>query len=140
MDRARVKSLVESILRREKESSKLLFAPQDVVSAPYCSLDLETYGLLKQKIEGTRYAQPISEMVRLAKQSLSEPQIAEAIALVTRKRSRGNTRYFRCRIGRGELETLNVMSASMNTKPARVLEAVMFLMLRLEPESSQSNS
>lgn len=140
MDRARIKTLVESILRREKESSKLLLSPQDVVSAPYCSLDLETYGLLRQRIEGTRIAQSISDMVRVAKRSLSEPQLAEAITLVTRKRSRGNTKYFRCRIGRGELEILNVMSASMKTKPARILEAVMFLMVRIEPEASHSNS
>jgi hypothetical protein len=132
-----MKSLIDDILSREQDASKDLLTSLDVVQAPCCSLDLETHCLLMKRLKEVSRAQTITKMVRLAKLSISEAQLLAAITLVTRKRSRGNFKYFRSRIGRGEMEILNAISSSMGTKTVRVLEAVLFLLCRLDPEVSR---
>lgn len=44
---------------------------------------------------------------------------------------------FHSLIGRGEMEILNAISTSAGTKPVRVLEAVQFLLCRLDSEVSR---
>lgn len=103
---------------------------------PQCAVDLETYNLLVTRTGGSGYGTVITTAIRKTQPILTAEQIGQVIAAVKIKRSGGQFKNVRTKIGKSELEWVNEMASGIQTKPGRVLEAILFLYLRAEGEET----
>lgn len=102
------------------------------VSAPSCYLDTQTHELLVRRLAMGGYAVLLTTAVNSLHEILSKDHLRHAAAAVKLRRSGGNQKNIHAKIGEKELAWVDKQARLLDVKPARVLEAVLFLYARLE--------
>lgn len=138
MNQERVQSAIANLLQRLKiqygdDPESLV-----MVGAPICSLDQESYDLLRLRTGGTGYPRFFNQAVQSIKPIISIDQLTQVIAAVKKNRSHYRSKTVHTRMGKPECKWIEDMAQSMQVKPARVMEAIVFLYLRAEEPASAS--
>lgn len=132
MHQEQIQAAIARVLLQATQEPGAEFYLMEKVRAPYCSLDLESYRLLHARSKGSSYPELFTDAVRMAISSVTDSQLSQSIQVVQKKRSRGQGKIVRPKIGKSELDWVEGRAKVIDAKPARVLEAVLFLFLRIE--------
>ena len=100
------------------------------VRTPDCIIDTESYELLVRRSRSARYPDIFTDAVRSLRPLLTPDQLRQVALAVKAKRSKGRHKCVHSRIEKGEFGWVLEMANLMETKPARVLESILFLYLR----------
>ena len=138
MNQERVQSAIANLLQRLKIQYGDDLESLVMVGAPICSLDQESYDLLRLRTGGTGYPRFFNQAVQAIKPIISIDQLTQVIAAVKKNRSHYRSKTVHTRMGKPECKWIEDMAQSMQVKPARVMEAIVFLYLRAEEPASAS--
>lgn len=138
MNRGNLKAAIDQVLLALNEERGGDPENWEEVPTPECLLDMETYALLVKRTGQTRYPELFTQAVRSMKSILTPDQLRQIALAVKSKRSRRRHKTVHSRIEKGEFGWVVNMAQEMGTKPARILESVLFIYLRAEVlESAQ---
>ncbi len=100
--------------------------------SPICVLDMESYDLLVTRTGGVGYSTFFTRAIRTIKPIVTTDHLSQVIDGVKKSRSGSRYKNVRAKVGKPELQWVTEMATTMHMKPARVMEAVVFLYLRME--------
>ena len=132
------KAAIDRILRRMSLETSDGPGRWELVQAPICSLDMESYELLVKRTGRKGYSEFFTRAVRSIKPIVSIDQLTPVIAAVKKNRSNYRNKTVHTRIAKPESKWIEEMAVAMQVKPARILEAVVFLYLRTEDQGQDS--
>jgi len=128
------KAAIERILQRMSLETGDGPESWEMVPAPICALDRESYDLLVKRTGGTGYSEILTRAVQSLKSVVSFDQLNQAIAGVKKNRSNYRTKTVHTKIGKLEAKWIEDTAMVMEVKACRVLEAIVFLYLRAESD------
>jgi len=134
MNQARRKTAINLLLYRIQMEIGTDPESRVVVSSPRCSIDEESYDLLVARTGGAGYQRLFTQAVQAIRTIVSIEQLPQVIAAVKKNRSGYRSKTVHTRMGKIEYKWIEEMALAMQVKPARVMEAVIFLYLRAEDQ------
>jgi hypothetical protein len=132
MQRGDLKAAIDQVLLALNEERGGDPENWEEVPTPECLLDMETYELLVKRTGQTRYPELFTQAVRSMKSLLTPEQLRQIALAVKSKRSRRRHKTVHSRIEKGEFGWVIDTAREMGTKPARILESVLFIYLRAD--------
>jgi len=129
------KAAIDRILRRMSLETSDGPGSWELVQAPICSLDMESYELLVKRTGRKGYSEFFTRAVQSLKPLVSSGQLTQVIGAVKKNRSNYRNKTVHTRIGKIEAKWIADTAKVMDVMPSRVLEAVVFLYLRAEGEA-----
>ena len=136
MNQERVQSAIANLLQRLKNQYGDDPESLVMVGAPICSLDQESYDLLRLRTGGTGYPRFFNRAVHAIKPIIAIDQLTQVIAAVKKNRSHYRSKTVHTRMGKLECKWVEDMAKTMQVKPSRIMEAALFLYLRSEDQGS----
>ena len=136
MNQERIHSAIANLLQRLKNQYGDDPESLVMVGAPICSLDQESYDLLRLRTGGTGYPRFFNQAVHAIKPIIAIDQLTQVIAAVKKNRSHYRSKTVHTRMGKPECKWIEEMAKTMQVKPSRIMEAVVFLYLRSEDQES----
>jgi hypothetical protein len=130
MEQDRYKDAVAQLLLRFMEENGDDYQSRGQINTPVFTMDMESYKLMVERTGGTGYPRLLTDTIRALKTVVSTEQLNHVITLVKARRSGSNHKPIHTKVGKPEWDWVEQMARSMNCKPIRVLEAVLFLYLR----------
>ena len=134
MNQENVHSAIAILLQRLKQEYGDDAGSRVLVAAPNCSLDRESYELLLARTGGRGYGDLYNRAVQAVKPIVTKGQFTQVIAAVKEGRSNYRSKAVHTRMGKAECKWVEDMAKAMQVKPARIMEAVIFLYLRSEDQ------
>ncbi len=134
MNHERVNLAIANLLQRLKQEYGEESGSRVLVPAPNCSLDSESYELLLARTGGWGYSRVFNSAVQAVKPIVSKGQFTQVFAAVKKGRSNYRSKAVRTRMGKAERKWIEETAKSMQVKPSRIMEAVLFLYLRSEEQ------
>lgn len=128
------KAAIERILQRMSLETGDGPGAWDLVQAPICYLDMESYELLVKRTGRMGYSEFFTHAVQSLKPVVSFGQLTQVIAAVKKNRSNYRNKTVHTKMGKVEAKWVADTATAMDVRPSRVLEAVVFLYLRAEGE------
>ena len=138
MNQERIQTAINRLIQRLKLAIVEDPGSWEVVPSPICILDKESYDLLVGQTGRTGYSEFFTRAVRSIKPIVSIDQLTPVIAAVKKNRSNYRNKTVHTRIAKPESKWIEEMAVAMQVKPARILEAVVFLYLRTEDQGQDS--
>jgi len=126
------KAAIDRILQRMSLETSDDPGSWELVQAPVCFLDMESYELLVKRPGRMGYSEFFTRAVQSLKPLVSSGQLTQVIGAVKKNRSNYRTKTVHTKIGKIEAKWIADTAKGMNVRPSRVLEAVVFLYLRAE--------
>lgn len=112
----------------------------EMVPSPICRLDQESYSLLVKRTDGGGYSNFFTNAVRALKPVVSTDQLKQVIRAVKKNRSGYRSHTVQTKLGKVECKWVKGIAATMEVKPSRVMEAIIFLYLRAGDQKSADES
>lgn len=132
MDRERRSALIRQLIANLAEEAKVDHRSWEKTQAPICVLDQESYSLLVEKTGRTNYPAIFTNAIITMRTILTPEQLSQGIDAIKFKRSHGRHQTVQTKVGTAELEWIFEMATALKTRPARILESVIFLYMRTE--------
>ena len=133
---AAVRVLIQNLMKGPDGSTESWI----LVPSPICRLDQESYELLVKRTDGGGYSYFFTDAVRAIKPVVSIDQLKHVISAVKKNRSGYRSQTVNTKLGKLECKWVKEMAATMQVKPARVMEAVIFLYLRAEDQKASEEN
>jgi len=128
MDKAAINRILQSMMLEAADG----LGSWELVQAPLCALDLESYELLVKQTGRTGYAEFLTRAVQTLKPIVSDSQLTTVSAAVKKSRRNYRSHTVHTKIGKAECKWIKDTATKLGVRPSRVLEAVVFLYLRAE--------
>ena len=132
MDQNRIEAAISRVILKLKQDTGDDPGRWEMDLSPICVLDMESYELLVSRTGQVRYSIFFTRAIRSIKEMVTVDQLAQVMEGVKKNRSGSRYKNVRAKVGRPELRWVIEMAIAMHTKPARVMEAVLYLYLRAE--------
>jgi len=131
MDPARLQALIDRILETAPTEDPDGDWFGELVPSPHLSLDLETYQMLSTRPQSKCYPRDFTLAAQVISSEIQPSVIAGIIAVVKRSRSLGQSRIVRSKLRKAEWTKVVELSRDLGVRPARILEAGLFIYLRM---------
>lgn len=132
MDPIRLNALIDRLLETTPQEDPDGAWFGELVPSPHLSLDLESYQLLSTRTQTKCYPKAFTFAAQLISSGIQPSLITRLMAVVKRNRARGQARVVRSKLRRAEWTRVVELSQELGVRPARVLEAALFLYLRTD--------
>jgi hypothetical protein len=96
-----------------------------------CFLDYQTYDLLVRQANQENYAILFTKAVQALREVVTREHIHQSMIVIKTRRAGGKHHAVHTKIGEKELTWIVEQGQALGTKPARVMESVLFLFLRI---------
>lgn len=121
---------LEKAMKVVQESYALRGGTTEMVLAPTCRIDLQTYSLMSNQASWGKYAEYLSSALKRVRPWIDDEKIRMTSTMVKSQRGEGKVHLLRVRISTEDLAWVMDVAKRCELKPRAVLESVLYLYAR----------